>query len=211
MSKHTSKKQNPLDDSYWQYFLKLESDFHAATRYIPCCETNDTTCSIEFAQQLVCINTECEAVAKKICKIIDPKNPAANMGHYKQTILKKFPDMHKAMVRLDRFHRTVHPFAEWNSSGGRLEWWNAYQDIKHHRDSNFEKANLKNTLEALCALLILELFAPANRNIVTRQSRCRGQLVTSSRRSWKKIKAVPLKQTSLRNTRSDSQLVEPAD
>ena len=158
MSKHTSKKQNPLDDSYWQYFLKLESDFHAATRYIACSKTNDTTCSIEFAQQLVCINTECEAILKKICKIIDPKNPAANMGHYKKTILKTFPAMHKAPARLDRFDRTVHPFAEWNNAGGRLEWWNAYQDIKHHRDSNFEKANLKNTLEALCALLILELY-----------------------------------------------------
>ena len=82
MSKHTSKKQNPLDDSYWQYFLKLESDFHSATRYIACSKTNDTTCSIEFAQQLVCINTECEAILKKICKIIDPKNPATNMGHF---------------------------------------------------------------------------------------------------------------------------------
>ena len=158
MSKQKSQKKKNLDDSYWHYFLKLESDFHATTRYIACFATNDTTCSIEFAQQLVCISTECEAIIKKICKIIDPKNKAVNMGHYKRTILHKFPEIHKAPVRLDSPHRTVHPFAEWNNSGGRLEWWNAYQDVKHHRDSNFEKANLKNTLNALCALLILELY-----------------------------------------------------
>ena len=158
MPKHTSDKQKPIDDSYWQYFLKLESDFHATTRYIACTEINDSTCSIEFAQQLVCTSTECEAVIKKLCKISDPKSPAVNMGHYKRTILKKFPEIHKAPVRLDRFHRTVHPFAEWDNSGGRLEWWNAYQDIKHHRDSNLEKANLGNTLNALSALLLLEIY-----------------------------------------------------
>lgn len=158
MSNQKSKKKTPLADSYWQYFLKLESDFHATTRYIACSEINDTTCSIEFAQQIVCISTECEAIIKKICKIIEPKNQAVNMGHYKRTILKKFPKIHEAPVRLNSLDRTVHPFAEWNNSGGRLEWWNAYQDVKHHRDSNLEKANLKNTLHALSALLILELY-----------------------------------------------------
>ncbi len=158
MSNHRAQNKKALGDSYWNYFLKLESDFHTTARYIGCSKTNDTTCSIEFAQQLVCIGTECEAVIKKLCKTIDPKNPAANMGHYKKAMLKKFPKIHTALVRVDRFHRTVHPFAGWDVSGGRLEWWNAFQDIKYHRDNNFEKANLKNTLNALSALLILELY-----------------------------------------------------
>lgn len=158
MSKHASPKQKPFDDSYWQYFLKLESDFNDALRYVPCCETNDATCSLEFAKQLVCICTECEALIKRICKATDPKNPAANMGHYKRSVLKAFPEIHKASVRLDRFQRTMHPFADWHTTGGRLEWWNAYQDIKHHRDNNLEKANLKNTLHALSALLVLEIY-----------------------------------------------------
>jgi len=158
VSKRSSQNKNPIDDSSWNYFLKLESDFHATARYIGGSKANDTTCSIEFAQQIVCINTECEAVIKKICKMIDPKNPASNMGHYKRTIMKKFPKLHTASVRVDQFRRTVHPFAGWDGSGGRLDWWNAFQDIKYHRDKNFEKSNLKNTLDALSALLILELY-----------------------------------------------------
>ena len=158
MSNPSSKNKKTIDDSYWNYFLKLESDFHTTARYIGCSKTNDSTCSIEFAQQIICINTECEAVIKKICKIIEPKTSVVNMGHYKRTLLKKFPKIHTASVRVDRFHRTVHPFAEWDVSGGRLDWWNAFQDIKHHRGKNFEKANLKNTLYALSALLILELY-----------------------------------------------------
>ena len=158
MSNQRFQKKKKLEDSYWNYFLKLESDFYNTARYIGCSKTNDTTCSIEFAQQLVCVGTECEAILKKLCKTIDPKNPVANMGHYKKTVLKKFPKIHTALVLVDRFHRTAHPFAGWDVSGGRLEWWNAFQDIKYHRDNNFEKANLKNTLNALCALLILELY-----------------------------------------------------
>ncbi len=158
MSNQKSQKKKALKDTYWNYFLKLESDFYATARYIGESKTNDTTCSIEFAQQLVCVGTECEAVFKKLCKTIDPKNPVANMGHYKKTILKQFPKIHTASVRADQFHRTVHPFSGWDASGGRIEWWNAFQDIKYHRDHNFEKANLKNILTALSALLILELY-----------------------------------------------------
>lgn len=162
MSNHGATKKKALDDSHWQYFLKLESDFYAAARYIGRSQTNDTTCSIEFAQQLVCINLECEAVIRKICKTIDKKNPATNMGNYKRTLLNKFPLIHTAPVHADLFHRTVLPFAGWNISGGRLDWWNAFQDIKYHRENNFEKANLINTLEALSALLILELYLYAS-------------------------------------------------
>ncbi|MDA3835196.1 MAG: hypothetical protein PF495_17565 [Spirochaetales bacterium] len=158
MSKHTAQKKNPLlDNSYWHYFLQLESDVYASAQYIACIEANDATCSIEFAKQIVCICTECEAVLKKICKFIDPKNNPVNMGHYKRTLLDRFPEIHKAPVHLGQRERTIHPFAEWNNPGGRIDWWNAYQDVKYHRDSNFEKASLKNTLDALGALLILEL------------------------------------------------------
>lgn len=153
-----AKKKKPLGDSGWHYFLKLESDFFETARYLGASTANDTACSIEFAQQIVCINTECEGIIKRICKAVDPKQPAANMGHYKRTLLKQFPKIHAAAVKIRQFNRTLKPFAGWNVAGGRLDWWNAYQDTKYHRDHNFEKANLINTLEALCALLVLEMY-----------------------------------------------------
>ena len=159
--KNASNKPKYLDPSHWDYFLKLEADFADTLRYIECCEANEAAFSTEFAKQLVCICTECEALIKKICKATDPKNPATNMGHYKRSTLKAFPGIHKAPVYLGRRRRTLHPFADWHTTGGRLEWWNAYQDIKHHRDSNLEKANLGNTLNALSALLLLEIYLHA--------------------------------------------------
>jgi len=156
MSDKRSAKPKMLNDSCWNYFLKLESDFYATARYLGASKTNDTTCSIEFAQQLVCINTECEAILKKICKRIDSKNPAANMGHYKRTLLQKFPKIYNEAIRIDAFGRTIQPFVGWNLTHGRLDWWNAFQDVKHQRENNIEKANLINTLNALSALMILE-------------------------------------------------------
>ncbi len=157
MSNQKSVKPKILNDSCWNYFLKLESDFYSTARYLGASKVNDPTCSIEFAQQLVCINTETEAILKKICKRIDSKNPAANMGHYKRALLQKFPEIYNESIRIDSFDRTVHPFAGWNKTNARLDWWNAFQDVKHQRETNIEKANLINTLNALCALMILEL------------------------------------------------------
>lgn len=43
-------------------------------------------------------------------------------------------------------------------AGQSLHWWVAYNNIKHGRVGNFSDANLKNTLNALAALYILEIY-----------------------------------------------------
>ena len=35
------------------------------------------------------------------------------------------------------------------------DWWNGYNKVKHNMDTEFNKANLKNVLNALAALFIL--------------------------------------------------------
>jgi hypothetical protein len=158
MAKPKAEKKKTLSDLHWQYFLKLESDFYATARHLGRSKINDTACSLEFAGQLICICTECEAVIRKICKTIDPKAPCMNMGNYKRTLLRRFQHIHKAPVRAEAFNRTLIPFAGWQESGGRLDWWNAFQDVKYHIDSNFEKASLIHVMEALGALLILDQY-----------------------------------------------------
>ncbi len=37
-------------------------------------------------------------------------------------------------------------------------WWQAYNKVKHHRDSHFHGASLKNALNALAGLFVLLLF-----------------------------------------------------
>jgi hypothetical protein len=51
----------------------------------------------------------------------------------------------------------LQPFKDW-SSNKKLFWYQDYNDVKHSRVNNFEKANLENLLNAIGGVLIL-LFA----------------------------------------------------
>jgi hypothetical protein len=49
---------------------------------------------------------------------------------------------------------THRPFAPW-SLGGSLPWYQAYNDVKHSRHSNFSQANFGNLIGAVCGLIAL--------------------------------------------------------
>ena len=153
-----STKPDNLNDASWHYFLALESDFNNSIRFVDLAEENDPTFSTEFARQLVCISTEFETVAKQLCPLIDNSKSAGNIADYKEIILSKYPEVYKAPVYIDRYKRTIFPFSCWENEGERLEWWDAYQHVKHHRQDYFNEATIKNTLYALASLLILELY-----------------------------------------------------
>ena len=153
-----STKPDGLDDASWHYFLALEADFNNSIRFVDLSEENDSTFSIVFARQLVCISTEFETIAKQICSLIDNSQSAGTISDYKKIILSKYPDIYQAPVYIDRYKRTIFPFSCWEKEGERLEWWDAYQHVKHHRQDNFSEATVKNTLYALGSLLVLELY-----------------------------------------------------
>lgn len=46
------------------------------------------------------------------------------------------------------------PFFNWKTNRS-LEWYQAYNESKHDRLNNFEKANLKNLIDAYCGLCVL--------------------------------------------------------
>ena len=147
-----------FDNSYWHYFLILEKDFKETLNYVHLDEANLKTFSFEFAKLLVNISTEFETICKLICKEIDGSS-SGNIKEYKETILNKFPKIWSTPVYIDKASQTeIHPLKKWETVGGRLEWWNAYNNIKHERHKYFEEATLKNSLYALGGLLILEVY-----------------------------------------------------
>lgn len=58
------------------------------------------------------------------------------------------------------------PFENWNedSPTKSLNWYNAYNKIKHNRTDNLELANFQNTINALCALKWLLHIRYSSRN-----------------------------------------------
>lgn len=149
-------------DGIWNYYLSLESDLANTSRYIePLCQEN--VHSFEFAKLLILACTEIESVFKAICSNIEESQTAGNIGQYKEAILGKYPKITEVVVSVARIGRSIKPFEEW--SGGRLSWWDAYQNVKHSRENSFELASYINATYAIAALYISIFYLAAINNL----------------------------------------------
>ncbi len=63
---------------------------------------------------------------------------------------------------------------EWKKPKGVPLWWTAYNKTKHHRNTHYQQANLKNALNAVAGLFVASLYLYPN------EARL-GQLVPSPR------------------------------
>ena len=156
---------------HWEYYLVLEKDFIQSERYISFdlgenylydnIEHSDTgnslTFSNEYIKQYQAICSEVDAILKSICKELD--NPNANKMDigYTPTILAKWPNIQTQKVRFRDIE--LEPLSSWtNTPYHSPDWWSPYNDVKHERINNYKSANLKNVLNALAGLFILENY-----------------------------------------------------
>lgn len=139
----------------WNYFLMLESDLDNTSRFIEPAGQEDTY-SFEFAKLLILACTEVESVFKAICFEITGQQVEGSIAKYKETILSKFPNITESTVTINRLGYNIEPFKGWDT--GRLEWWGAYQQVKHNRGSFFAQATYLNAVTALAALYILIFY-----------------------------------------------------
>lgn len=149
--KMTEKELNNI----WNYFLALEKDLDNTSRYIePSGQEN--VFSFEFAKLLILACTEVESVFKAICFEIEGKQVSGNIGAYKHTVLSKYPKIVEARVHINRLGYDIEPFEGWDK--GPLDWWDAYQLVKHSRRNYFKEATYINATKALSALYILIFY-----------------------------------------------------
>lgn len=138
--------------THWSYFLALEADLKNLSRYIELHELNYSTFSIGLAQLFMAACSEIDVVLKQICELLSGKK-LSNMGEYSKIIVEKLP-IREIGVSIPIYNVTLFPFKKWNKYT-KLDWWEAYNDVKHNRNVHYQKANLGNTLNALGALYIL--------------------------------------------------------
>jgi hypothetical protein len=150
------KKASIMDQLIWQYFLALESDLESISRYIEINIDNYKVYSAEISKVLICSAMEFESLSKKLIKHSCPDKKSGNIGEIKGSLLSLFPYIGKCQVILDRPKICLNPFYGWENNN--LEWWDAYGDIKHDRIKNYFKANLKNCINALAALGVINIY-----------------------------------------------------
>jgi hypothetical protein len=141
---------------HWQYFLAIESDLEATSRFVEFSQKNYATYSIEFARILLSCGSEVDVVAKALCQKIDPKGKYENINDYKTTITSAYGKFSTFEVLLPRYGLAIKPWEGW--SVNNPSWWKSYNEVKHQRDTYFEKANLENALLSVGGLFALVLY-----------------------------------------------------
>lgn len=150
--------------NHWNYFLLLEKDFINLKNYIHVSEQNFDTFSFELSKVLQLACSEIDSVCRLLCNIIDTNNDyfdetiySGNIKQYKNIILTKYPKLVESEVKIADLDFALQPWKEWENNDSPI-WWKEYNLVKHYRHNNFDKANLKNTIYALSALMILNLY-----------------------------------------------------
>ncbi len=144
----------------WNYYLSLENDLANTAQYIePSGQEN--VYSFEFAKLLILACTEVESVFKLICKELTGKE-CGDIGDYKRIVLHHFPKIVDSTVTVKRLGKDLKPFENWGDN--KLLWWEAYQKVKHGRNSYFGKATYMNATLAISALYILIFYIAEKTN-----------------------------------------------
>ena len=161
--------------AHWNYFMALEEDLMKVSRFIEFSKENFETYSIELARLLMAATSEVDVVFKEICV---SKKKKENMGikDYRNFFRNAEPwDIPKKAfikdsVLIPRYNLHCEPWENWGYGEEKVpNWWNANNDIKHHRSTEFHQANLFNVLNSVSALLTVNLFLirSTNRDLIS--------------------------------------------
>jgi hypothetical protein len=60
-------------------------------------------------------------------------------------------------IEIPRFNLQFTPFSGW-PAGQTPDWWTANNKVKHERHNLFNRASLENTLNAVSALLLCNIY-----------------------------------------------------
>lgn len=143
---------------HWPYYLSLESDVDRLSRYIEFTEDNYSTYSAELVCIFLSIGSEVDVVMKEVCAIVSPSSVLSNIDSYKKVIKTEIPSLITESAISSKFGLYFKPWEKWEATRGNPVWWKQYNNVKHQRNDFYSQANLKNVLEALAALYIVNVY-----------------------------------------------------
>lgn len=143
-------------NDYWSYYLLLERKFINTLNYVELSPQNYKTYSNEFAFLMQSIGAELDSFFKIYCDFLPTDRKT--ISDYAATMLQKDIGITTETIIIMGKDITLTPFHNWNSATASqsLPWWQAFDKIKHSRVQNCSGASLKNCLNSLAALYLLE-------------------------------------------------------
>ena len=144
--------------AYWTFFETIDEDLYAYSRYLEFHEKNFSAFSINLARLYLSICSEVDVLAKMICRRDVPSSDPWNIGDYRQIIIKRYPLFPYFWVNIKQVC-TIQPWEEWITTTDKNPgWWGDHNDVKHHRNEFFYKANLQNVLGSAAGLLVMLVY-----------------------------------------------------
>jgi len=143
--------------SHWNFFLAVEEDLHQLSRFIEFTADNFETHSLELARILFTAAAEVDVVAKQLCERLVPGCRASNMKKYENILAEHLAILGESRVTIPRYGLIFQPWTNLQARSAP-DWWNAYNQVKHHRHEKYASANLKNALNAVAGLFLITLF-----------------------------------------------------
>jgi hypothetical protein len=150
--------------NHWRMFISLEKDLIKLKDFVEIHVDNYNTYSFELSKILQLCCSEIDCVARLLCVVIDPSTTysddtirSGNIAKYKTVILSRFPKFILAENYISGINEAFKPWADWSNKNSP-DWWGDYNKVKHYRHNSFTKANLKNTLNSLSALMIITQY-----------------------------------------------------
>ncbi len=145
-------------DRFVRSFLLIQNDLADLFKYIEPSDVNKNTYSHKIHELFLRTCVEVEANCTAILKENGYSRPGG--GDWNMIDYKKIEQSHylsKYKVKVPYWHGSDGeriPFSVWDS-GGKLQWYTSYNNVKHDRHQNFEEANFYNLIESVCGLAAL--------------------------------------------------------
>ncbi|MDH4100866.1 MAG: hypothetical protein OEV28_09875 [Nitrospirota bacterium] len=149
---------------YWPVYERLENEFCDLTFSVALNDAHLEVYSLRLAELILRICGECENVAKTLITQLKLEKPSRlDFPSIGNTLSRAVP-FQKVMVEVvwpyqNLSNTTLKPFLNWsNRRSKNPSWYDAYNGIKHNRNSEFCKANFANAMNALAGLFALNLW-----------------------------------------------------
>lgn len=154
----TSIRTEKPPSAYWESLALLVEDLRSSFRYVSPDSKHLAVYSLKYYELILRACTEFESLCKE--KVSELKLSSKKVHDFNIRDYYKLEDyfQHKPSVTeiifvLEKSIR-FQPLSDWGK-GHSLSWYHDYNSVKHHRVSEFERANLKNALNSISALFIM--------------------------------------------------------
>lgn len=139
-------------------FRLLVDDLKEVCAFVEPTDANLSTFSHRIYELLLRACTEFESASKQALVAVGYSKPVCDMKIYDYRTLEQHLKLEQFEVGLLLWQPVpsyVRPFASWSTAQPPLSWYDAYNKVKHNRNTEFSVANLGNLRLAISGLFAL--------------------------------------------------------